>query len=87
MSWPEARPWERAPPRSCSHSPPARMSSFKSLSHPARGEERRQPVSPVPTFSWPTSSPAPWGMGSWEALTFHMVHFEKKEKEKHSGQE
>ncbi|EAW64033.1 hCG1996544, partial [Homo sapiens] len=38
------------PPSACSHSPPERTSCFKSLSHPVRGEGRRQPVSSAAAF-------------------------------------
>lgn len=84
MRRPEARPPEGGPPPgTCSHSPPARRSSFKSLSHPVRGEGQGQPMSSAATLSRGNSQPCPWGVGGGrEVLTFHLVPFDKEEKEK-----
>lgn len=63
MSWPEAQPAGGGPLPLLLTLTPARMFSFKSLSHPAEGKSQAA-SQPGPAFSWPTSSPAP---GEWGA--------------------
>lgn len=44
-------------------------------------------MSSAATLSRGNSQPCPWGVGGREVLTFHLVLFDKEEKEKCRGQE
>lgn len=86
MSWPEGR-WGRPPAPLLLTLTPRADVLLQEPQPPCEGRGAEAAGQPGPRFLLANFQSCPWGMGSWEALTFHTAHFEKKEKEKHSGQE